>query len=56
MPKRGGNWSVDKQSYVLAQHFLDYEHNGEVTYALAQTIQDAVEDWFVMHPEYVPAT
>lgn len=56
MPKRGGQWSVDEQSYVLAQHFLDYEHDGEVTYSLAQVIQDAVEGWFSEHPEYEPRT
>ena len=40
---------VDPEAVALAKHFLDgsyYEHTEDDQRSLAETIQEAVEDWF----------
>lgn len=46
-------WSVDPQSFDLAKHFLPTGTQPQLQ-DLSQDIQDAVEDWFNLHPENNP--
>lgn len=39
---------VDPESFALAQHFLDTDGADKQVQSLAETIQQAVEDWFTL--------
>jgi hypothetical protein len=47
-------YSFDSKCFDLAEHFLPREATTAVKNELAQTIQNAVEDWFGSRPVAPP--